>query len=215
MLHWLLPAPYLACMAGVKRGRRNPGWGSDFSPSHWLFSIRHHQTWRSTAGSYPRQDNHRRIQIVMIGRGTRCSVHNNEVTVTEWITRLWQTNRRNNGRVVWLGFLCILYFLPWCSKLHHFNGTACKTKLHRPHRALQIRNEKSPRLRNVGPKRRSDNYRPMERIIRVPKSVKSLFLESGILSIGIRRNTVKGICRYSVHYICLRQQNSVLFRVVA
>ena len=55
----------------------------------------------------------------------------------------------------------------------------------------------------------------MERIIRVPKSVKSLFVESGILGIGIRRNTVKGICRYSVHYICLRQQNSVLFRVVA
>ena len=131
----------------------------------------------------------------MIGRGTRCSVHNNEVTVTEWITRLWQTNRRNNGRVVWLGFLCILYFLPWCSKLHHFNGTACKTKLHRPHRALyiQIRNEKSPRLRNVGPKRQSDNYRPMERIIWVPKSVKSLFVESWILGIGIRRNTVQGI----------------------
>ena len=55
----------------------------------------------------------------------------------------------------------------------------------------------------------------MERIIRVPKSVKSLFVESGILGIGIRRNTVQEICRYSVHYICLGQQNSVLFRVVA
>ena len=93
-----------------------------------------------------------------------------------------------------------LIFLPWCSKLHHFNGTACKTKLHRPHRTLQIRNEKSPRLRNVGPKRQSDNNRPMERIIRVPKSVKSFFVKSGILGIGIRRNTVQGICRYSVHY---------------
>ena len=51
--------------------------------------------------------------------------------------------------------------------------------------------------------------------MRVPKSVKSLFVESGILGIGIRRNTVQGICRYSVHYICLGQQNSVLFRVVA
>lgn len=135
------------------------------------------------------------------------------------------------SRTEWLGFeksiveitgrsygwdSCVFYnFLPWCSKLHHFNGTACKTKLHRPHRALQIRNEKSPRLRYVGLKRQSDNYRPMETIIRVPKSVKSLFVESGILGLRIRRNTIQGICCYSVHYICLGQQNSVLFRVVA
>ena len=154
---------------------------------------------------------------MMIGRGTRCSVHNSEVTVKETNEQLGFDKpivEITGGSYGWDS--CVFYnFLPWCSKLHHFNGTACKTKLHRPHRALQIRNGKSPRLRNVGPKRRSDNYRLMERIIRVPKSVKSLFVESGILGIGIRRNTVKGICRHSVNYICLRQQNSVLFRVVA
>ena len=93
-----------------QKGKEKPRVGIWFFPFAGYSPIRHHQTWRSTAGSYPRQDNHRRIQIVVTGWGTRCSrsVHNNEVTVKDWMTRLWKTHRRNNGPVVWLGFLCIL-----------------------------------------------------------------------------------------------------------
>ena len=88
VLHWL------RLHGRRQKGKEKPRVHGDLIfPLRRIFSFRHHQTCRSTAGSYPRQDNHRRIQIVVTGRGTRCSVHNNEVTVKDWITRLWQTNR--------------------------------------------------------------------------------------------------------------------------
>ena len=59
---------------------------------------------------------------------------------------------RNNGPVVRDGDSSVFYnCLPWCSKLHHFDGTTSKTELHWPHRTLQTRKEKSSRLRSVGP----------------------------------------------------------------